>query len=113
MKPRKYTPRRANVARWLQDAPEYVLDCFDDSKRYPNDGITVILGKQFMEWCEHRGTHYLSCICMNRSGHYASDQMAAHTAAAFRYSNGRHRVRWNDLPEAVRQSVIRWATMPV
>lgn len=106
---KKYTPRRASLARWLQGAPEDVLDCFDAGEK-EHDRFTIFLGKRFM--CESpRGHHigYLYCSTCPR-GYSGSGEMLAHEAAACRYRSGHQRVRWNDLPEAVRKFAERWVT---
>ena len=104
---RKYTPRRANVTRWLQNAPSDVLDCFDDGPK-EHDRFTVFLGKQFMLESS-RGYHiaYLHSSTDPR-GYSGSGEMSASNAAAFRYRNGKKRVKWDDLPQAVRDMVTRW-----
>jgi len=105
--PRKYTPRRASLTRWLQDAPPDVLDCFDAGEK-ELDRFTIFLGKRFM--CESPlGWHicYLHCSVDPR-GYSGSGELQAHQAADCRYRWGHLRVRWNDLPEAVRKFVERW-----
>ena len=99
-------PRRAR-SRWLVDAPEYVIDVFDNKKtadRYSvffgdapaDDGHVLYLGlgdtpdmpNGFSQWAS----------------------MPKRTFSDFRYREGRHRIRWLDLPENVRAHVIRRAT---
>ena len=108
---RPYTPRRANLTRWLQNAPEDVLDCFDAGEK-EHDRFTVFLGKRFMMESP-RGHHvsYLHCSTEPR-GYSGSGEMLAHRAAAFRYRSGHHRVKRDSLPENVRAFVTRWINEP-
>lgn len=101
------TPRRASVRRWLQDAPDDVLDCFDAGPK-EHDRFTIFLGKRFME-----GDHvsFLHCSTEPR-GYSGSGELERHQAAAYRYRCGRQRTRWNDLPENVRAFVVRWINEP-
>lgn len=104
-----YTPRRASLTRWLENAPADVLDCFDDGGN-TLDRFTIFLGKRFV--CESRMGHHVSYLhCSECPGGYSgSGELLAHQAAAFRYRNGKKRVKWGDLPEAVRRFVERWIT---
>lgn len=104
---RKYTPRRANLTRWLQDAPADVLDCFDAGEK-EHDRFTIILGVRFMvESPQGHHLAYLHCSTEPR-GFSGSGEFLAHEAAGFRYRRGKHRTRWNDLPEKVRAFVMQW-----
>jgi hypothetical protein len=48
---------------------------------------------------------------VSRNGAWASFELKAHEAAQYRYRNGRKRVAWEALPEAVRSSVAAWAKL--
>jgi len=95
-----YTPRRANLKRWLEGAPEHILDCFDS--RGPGERYTVfITGEENLIRTES-GVHIQYFGTSEGLGISGWGEMLAHQAAAYRYRFGRHRIKWADLPEAVR-----------
>ncbi len=117
--PRKYTPRRASK-RWLEGAPDYILDVLDDKKsgdRYTvllhSDQITYHLqadrtpktgsGRLDNTFIQYLG---LSEYPSHPMGVSTWGEMEAYQAAAFRYRCKHHRIRWMDLPENVRKHVI-------
>ena len=59
MTPRPYKPRRAGK-RWLEEAPEYILDVFDN-KGKTADRYTVLFGGSMLDpWLlKDRKVHYL------------------------------------------------------
>ena len=100
---RKYTPRRARQ-RWLEGAPEYVLDVWDWGPKTP-DRYTVLFGGSLLEpsLLEHREVH---CLHFSEGGRGFSswDSMNA-------YDRPSHlRIRWLDLSEDSRKHVINRAT---
>jgi len=106
----KYTPRRAGK-RWLEGAPAYVLDCFDN-KGKTADRYTVIFGKEFMVVDD--GIAWLSLLDMSENpfhpqGVGMSGEYKAHEIAAFRYRAKHHRTKWSALPELVQKCVKQWA----
>ena len=106
-----YTPRRAGK-RWLKDAPDYVLDCFDNRGK-TTDRYTVIFGKQFMN--NLHGQCRLQLLDMSDAPTHPQGvsmwgEYTAYEIAAYRYREGHHRVAWLDLPEHIRQHVIARAT---
>lgn len=97
---RKYTPRRSG-ARWREGAPDYVLDCFDHpafADRY-TVFFTLLEETNGRKWL-----HYLGI------GDYASgsSDMEAHEVAAYRYANKHRRCRWLDIPEHIRNRIVKW-----
>lgn len=107
---RNYKPRRAG-ARWLEGAPEWVLDCFDNPQFA--DRYTVIFGGSLVEGDgTYAGTwlHYLSSSADPRYCSGTGD-FKAHECADYRYRNGKRRVRWLDLPESVRK-LAEWFATP-
>ncbi len=113
MSGKQYTPRRANLKRWLQGAPPYVLDVFDSKE--PSERYTVFFGADYMS---RRGTYAESWVSyLGMSGAPSHPQgvsmwgeMSAHDAAMYRYRHGARRVRWGDLPADIRAHVTARAT---
>lgn len=106
MKTKEYTPRRANLKRWLAGAPDYVLDVFRNPA-YPAEGLEVWLT------LTNGGPDYAStwvCGCaMNLSGTMGNSlELRAYDLAAYRYRNARHRIPWSEVPEAGKQWVATW-----
>lgn len=102
MTSRHYRPRRAGK-RWLEGAPDYVLDCFDN-KGQTADRYTVLFGGTFLdEWClQNRQNH---CLDMSEAPSSAQGvSMWGYTPTHWRPSH--RRVRWLDLPEHIRNHVI-------
>lgn len=108
-----YSPRRAGQ-RWREDAPAYILDCFDT--RDSGDRYTVMLVP------EERRSYYETRIAylglddapFHPQGICVSGELSAYEAAGYRYrmSQRRRRVRWLDLPETVRRAVREWYEQP-
>jgi hypothetical protein len=98
-------PRRAGT-RWLQGAPAYVLDCFDDKGE--GDRYTVFFGGEFFV-CNDGFWHVqylgMSDAPAHPQGVSMWGEMNQNQAAGYRYRHGKHRVRWLDLPENIRAHV--------
>jgi hypothetical protein len=109
---RTYTPRRANKRRWLQDAPEYVLDCFYYKRSDSYDVLFTgsLLGTVAGEPKDYAHV-YIMGIDVSRSGAWYSFELQAYAAMRYRMRNGRNRIAWKDMPDAVRRSVEAWAKM--
>lgn len=105
MQPKKYRPRRA-TKRWLKDAPEYILDCFDN--KHTLDRYTVLFGGSLLvdDLLAKRKVFYLGMSDNPTSPQGFS--MWGECDAAWRPSH--NRVRWLDLPEHIRKHVIARAT---
>jgi hypothetical protein len=99
-----YRPRRASK-RWQEQAPEYVLDCFDN-KGKTADRYTVLFGGSLWEESMGRKVPYLGMSDSPTSPQGVS--MWGEVEASWRPSH--QRVRWLDLPEHIRQHVIARAT---
>lgn len=104
---RNYTPRRAG-ARWLKDAPAYVLDCFDS--KGPGDRYTVcfadpIAGETYANmWL---GYLSMSGAPTHPQGVSMWGELRAHEMRGYRERvRRRERVRWLDLPEHIRRHVV-------
>jgi hypothetical protein len=100
---RAYQPRRASK-RWLQDAPEYILDVFDN-KGKTCDRYTVLLGGSLFV------DGVIAYLGMSGAPSYPQGfsqwgELKPHEAAAYRYRSGHDRIKWNDLPEHIRQHLI-------
>lgn len=98
----QYRPRRAGK-RWLEGAPEFVLDCFDN-KGKTIDRYTVLFGGSLLEGelLKHRKVFYLGMS--NSPSHPQGFSMWGECDASWRPS--RQRIRWTDLPEHIRQHVV-------
>jgi hypothetical protein len=105
---RKYTPRRAN-RRWLEGAPEYVLDVFDNKGQSCDRYTVMFCGSELISNGTRRGT-FISYLAMSGApshpqGVSLTGELAPHKAGAYRYRSSRHRIRWLDLPEHIREHV--------
>lgn len=100
-----YRPRRA-AKRWLEGAPEYVLDCFDNGGKTA-DRYTVYFGGSLLEpvLLKERKVFFLGMSL--HPSHPQGISEWGEIGASFRPSQ--HRVRWLDLPEHVRQHVMNRA----
>ena len=110
----QYTPRRANLKRWLKGAPDYILDVLDN-KGKSVDRYTVLFTGPLLSTCHGEPVRTFSNTLVQYLG--LSDapshpqgvsmwgEMAAHEAAGYRYRCGHDRIRWLDLPEAIRNHV--------
>ena len=87
--------RRAG-ARWREEAPAYIADCFDHPKF--SDRFTVYLSPE-----EDGRVMYIGAT--ENGGTYFGESTIGE-ARAFRYRSGHQRVRWLDLPAAVRQAIV-------
>lgn len=104
---RSYKPRRA-TARWMEDAPEYVLSVHDN-KGATADRYTVYFGGSLAIPGNGPGDTWVQYLAL--SGDPTSPQgvsMWGELRAYQRPTN--QRVRWLDLPEHVRSHVIARAT---
>lgn len=101
-----YRPRRAG-SRWLEEAPEFILDCFDN-KGKTTDRYTVLFGGSQFEalLLEKRQVFYLGMSDDPTSPQGFS--MWGECDAAWRPSH--QRIKWLDLPEHIRKHVIARAS---
>lgn len=99
---RPYRPRRA-AAHWLEGAPEYVLDCFDNQGKTA-DRYTVLFGGSLLEPALQRRRKVAYLGMSDAPTHPQGISMWGECDAAWRPS--RERVRWLDLPEHIRRHVI-------
>lgn len=97
-----WKPRRAGK-RWLEGAPEYVLDCFDN-KGKTADRYTVLFGGSLLEneLLKLRRNQYLGMSDAPNCPLGVS--MWGECDGAWRPSH--ERIRWMDLPEHIRKHVI-------
>lgn len=113
-----YTPRRANKKRWLEDAPEYILDVLDS--KGPGERYTVLFTGSLLVVSpegakQDRYNTYIQYLGMSDAPTHPQGvsmwgEMKPHEAAAYRYRCGKDRIRWLDLPEHIRNHVIARAT---
>ena len=100
----RYQPKRS-TARWLEGAPRAVLACYDSGPNRGADRYTVIFGAPIWDESYGRNVPYLALseTPAHPCGVCLSGDMPAHN----RNACGR-KVRWRDLPEPVRISVMLW-----
>lgn len=99
----RYVPRRAG-ARWMEGAPDYVFDCFDEPKE--GDRYTILLKPQGDG--TRRGT-WIPFLGIDEHAQGFWGEFEAHQAADFRYRRKHRRVAWMSLPEPIRKYVVaRW-----
>lgn len=109
---KQYTPRRASK-RWLDGAPAFVLDCFDD--KGAGDRYTVFFGTEFMSQRGSYAESWVAYLGMDGSPTHPQGismwgEMEAYQAAQYRYARKHRRVKWSDLPENIRRHVVARAT---
>lgn len=97
----KYRPRRSS-ARWMEQAPEYVLAVYDNGGK-TCDRYTVLFGGSLWEPALGRNVQYLG-LSSNPS-HPQGFSQWGEMPAANRGACGKH-INWLDLPENVRGHVI-------
>lgn len=109
----KYTPRRAGK-RWLEDAPEYILDCFKN-RECDGGGYDILFCGSLLGTMEGRphdfANTYIMGLEISDYGDWCSFEIDAYQATQYRRRNGKRRQSWNSLPEDVRNTVTRWAVM--
>ena len=109
---RKYTPRRAG-RRWLEGAPDYILDCFDD--KGSGERYTVLFCGDFLITDGTFAQTFIQGLGMSGAPSHPQGvsmwfELKACEASAYRYRNHHRRVKWLDLPENIRKHVIARAT---
>lgn len=114
---RTYTPRRANLKRWLEQAPEYILDVFDNKGKTADRYTVMFTGPDFLirdGSDEYRNTHLpylgLSDAPSHPQGFSQWGELSAYDASSYRYRVGHQRIRWLDLPGHIRKHVVARAT---
>lgn len=110
---KQYTPRRANRQRWLKEAPDYILDVFDDKKS--GDRYTVFFTTAMSPFVGSYAETVIAYLGMSGAPSHPQGvsmwgELDAHQAAGYRYEKGHQRIRWLDLPENIRAHVIARAT---
>lgn len=103
-----YRPRRSS-ARWLVDAPEYILAVYDFGPK-ANDRYTVLFGGSLLDptLLKVRKVHMLGFNEVPTSPNMGVSMWGEIDAGA-RVNCGKH-IRWLDLPEHLRKHVIARAT---
>lgn len=102
----KYQPRRA-TKRWLEGAPEYILDVFDNKGRTA-DRYTILFGGSLLDphLLKDRKVHALFLNNLPEHPCYGVSMWGEIEAS---YRPAHRRVRWLDLPENVREHIMRRA----
>lgn len=101
----QYRPRRSS-ARWLQDAPEFILACYDNGGK-TCDRYTVQFGGTLWEPGLGRNVFYLGMS--NSPTHPQGFSQWGEMPATNRTGFGK-KVRWLDLPDHIRKHVMARAT---
>jgi len=97
-----YRPRRAS-SKWLDGAPKYILDVFDNGGK-TTDRYTVLLGGDLLDphLLKDRLVH---CLIMDSAPwHPQGVSQWDEWSAGFRPHH--QRIRWLELPENIRNHVI-------
>lgn len=105
-----YTPRRASAKRWLEGAPAHVLDCFKNScgtfdVLYTGALLSPLEGRTFAN-CEVSGRE-MDKDPAHPQGVGIFFSLKAHEMAAYRFRNGKRRIKWEYLPAKVRECAVR------
>jgi hypothetical protein len=112
-----YTPRRANLKRWLEGAPDCILDVFDNKGKTADRYTVMFTGPDFL--VRSGGTAYkdtwvphldMSDAPSHPQGVSMWGEMPAYDTARLRYVWGKQRIRWLDLPEHIRKHVVARVT---
>lgn len=110
---RTYKPRRAGK-RWLQDAPDYILDVLD-TKGKTCDRYTILFTGELLTTDGTLAGTIVPYLGMSDAPAHPQGvsmwgELRAYEASSYRYSAGHDRIRWLDLPEHIRAHVIARAT---
>jgi hypothetical protein len=97
----RYRPRRANQ-RWLEDAPEYVLDVFDN-KGATYDRYSVLFGGSLLEPMLLQERKVFVLDMSPAPSHPLGVSMWGECSASWRPAH--RRIRWLDLPDVIRNHV--------
>lgn len=96
-----YQPKRSS-ARWLEDAPSFVLSCYDSGPNKGMDRYTVLYGAPFWSPEMGRNVPYFAASAspFHPQGFGQHGEMPSHNR-----SNCGRKIRWADLPEDVQRAV--------
>ncbi len=106
-----YKPRRAGN-RWLQGAPSYIHVCFYDPKF--TDGYTIFTRDFFHVASngtikdgadQYHNTYIWHLGTSADLGISGWNEMAAHVCASYRYRCKHRRIKWADIPDAIKQAI--------
>lgn len=101
-----FTPRRATKG-WLEGAPEFILDCFDNGGKTA-DRYTILLGGTLLEprLRSDRKVYFLGLS--DDPSHPLGISMWGEVSSSWRPF--KQRVRWLDLPEHIRRHIVARVT---
>lgn len=105
---RRYVPRRASK-RWLEGAPNYILDCFDSKNG--GERYTILFTGDFLVTDGTFAGTWIQGLGMSDAPSHPQRvsiwfELKAYEAARYRYRCGHDRIKWLDLPENIRKHVI-------
>lgn len=98
-----YRPRRA-AKRWLEEAPEYILDCFDNKDKTA-DRYTILFGGSLLDPALLKWRR-VYMLCLNDMPTHPCYGVSMWGEVEATYRPAHHRVRWLDLPENVREHIM-------
>lgn len=117
MRQTTYTPRRASKTRWLEGAPEYILDVYDNKGETADRYTVLFTGSLLIRNVSARGIEKVHVLRLDmsdapshRQGVSMWSELVGREAANYRHAAQRQRIRWLDLPEAIRSYVLAHAT---
>lgn len=102
----EYRPRRSSK-RWLEQAPEYILACYDNGGK-TCDRYSVLFGGSL--WEPSMGCRIFVLTMSAAPNHPQGVSMWSDMRASDRQDCDTH-VKWLDLPENIREHVKLRATM--
>jgi hypothetical protein len=101
--PMLYRPRRARQ-QWLEGAPPYVLDVLG-----PSNARGDFMEYDILIWDgvlgEYKDTQ-IDALDISANGASCWWGLDAYDMAQYRYRNGKRRMKWADLPETIKKTVI-------
>jgi hypothetical protein len=88
--------------RWLQGAPDYIADCYDGGERTLDRYMVFVLPAE-------SSVDLVGYIALDKAtqpqGLFGWGELTKTEFAAYQRAGERYRVRWLDLPDAVRKGV--------
>ena len=93
-------PKRASK-RWLEQAPEYILACYDYGEK-TFDRYSILIGGNLWEECSQ--PYFVECLGM--SDYPTHPQGFSQWGEAMRGPHLGKKVKWLDLPQNIREHTM-------